>query len=248
MDLEKSAAFYADRFADGDDFTWWITGAFTMEDIEPLLETYVASLPVLEGSETQADDGVRRNEGKATVEVRAGSEPKASVQIAFHKEASYDSQSRLALKAAKHLLSTRLREVLREDLSGVYGVGVRASIGRFPVEMATGTINFGCNPERVDELTAATFDVIKSLQTEDVDSQYLENFKEQERRSWETARRQNSYWQGVMTHAFWSGHPLSELAEEEGRLTALNAEDVRTALAHLFTPERHRTAVLLPKE
>jgi zinc protease len=248
MDLEKSAAFYADRFADGDDFTWWITGAFTMEDIEPLLETYVASLPVLEGSETQADDGVRRNEGKATVEVRAGSEPKASVQIAFHKEASYDSQSRLALKAAKHLLSTRLREVLREDLSGVYGVGVRASIGRFPVEMATGTINFGCNPERVDELTAATFDVIKSLQTEDVDSQYLENFKEQERRSWETARRQNSYWQGVMTHAFWSGHPLSELAEEEGRLTALNAEDVRAALTHLFTPDVNRTAVLLPKE
>jgi hypothetical protein len=52
----------------------------------------------------------------------------------------------------------------------------------------------------------------------------------------------------VMTHAFWSGHPLSELAEEEGRLTALNAEDVRTALTHLFTPDVNRTAVLLPKE
>jgi hypothetical protein len=51
-----------------------------------------------------------------------------------------------------------------------------------------------------------------------------------------------------MTRAFWSGEPLSELAQEEARLEALNAEDVHKALTHLFTADAYRSAVLLPKE
>jgi hypothetical protein len=49
--------------------------------------------------------------------------------------------------------SSRLHEVLREDFGGVYGVGANGQLAR---QEGVFTIQFGCDPERVDVLIAAT--------------------------------------------------------------------------------------------
>ena len=45
MNLDRSFAFYKDRFADASDFTFVFVGSFTLETIRPLVEAYLASLP-----------------------------------------------------------------------------------------------------------------------------------------------------------------------------------------------------------
>ena len=52
MNLEKSMAFYKDRFADASDFTFVFVGSFDLATIKPLVERYLASLPALHRKET----------------------------------------------------------------------------------------------------------------------------------------------------------------------------------------------------
>ncbi|PYS68978.1 MAG: peptidase M16, partial [Acidobacteria bacterium] len=43
--LDKSMAFYKDRFADASDFTFVFVGSFDLPTIKPLVEKYLGSLP-----------------------------------------------------------------------------------------------------------------------------------------------------------------------------------------------------------
>ena len=45
MNLDKSMAFYKNRFADASDFTFVFVGSFDVNAIRPLVETYLATLP-----------------------------------------------------------------------------------------------------------------------------------------------------------------------------------------------------------
>ena len=51
MNLDKSLAFYKDRFADASDFTFVFVGSFDLPTIKPLVERYLGSLPSLHRKE-----------------------------------------------------------------------------------------------------------------------------------------------------------------------------------------------------
>ncbi len=73
LDLEVLQRFYRERFANAADFTYFIVGAFTVDEITPLLERWVASLPST-GKKGSAfrDVGVRFPERTVTDAVRRG--------------------------------------------------------------------------------------------------------------------------------------------------------------------------------
>ena len=50
MNLDKSLAFYKDRFADASDFTFVFVGSFDLATMKPLVERYLGSLPALTGT------------------------------------------------------------------------------------------------------------------------------------------------------------------------------------------------------
>ena len=58
LDLDRSLAIYADRFADLGDATFIFVGAFDLAGIEPLVRTYLGNLPSTGRQETFRDVGV----------------------------------------------------------------------------------------------------------------------------------------------------------------------------------------------
>ena len=56
--LDKSLAFYKDRFADASDFTFYFVGSFDEAMMKPLVERYLGALPSLKRKETWKDIGV----------------------------------------------------------------------------------------------------------------------------------------------------------------------------------------------
>ena len=131
MDRDQSLQIFRDRFADAGDFTFRDRGQFTPDAIRPFVERYLASLPALAASNPpfNGDLPVR---GQQELTVRRGIEPKGTVQILFTGDATWDDEARYALRAAVDVLQIRLREELREDLGGVYGVGVRETSAAGP--------------------------------------------------------------------------------------------------------------------
>jgi len=163
MDLQKSYAFYKDRFADASDFTFVFTGNFDLAKMRPLVEQYLASLPSLRRKENWKDVGIAPPKGVVEKVVRKGIESKSQVDIIFTGDMTFDVPGRTTLDALEVVLESRLRERLREALHGTYAIDVSSRASKVPRPRYSVTIEFGCDPERVDELVKALFKEIDAL-------------------------------------------------------------------------------------
>jgi zinc protease len=208
--LEKSMAFYKDRFADAGDFTFVFVGTFTLDAMRPLVEQYLASLPSSGRKETWKDVGMPPPTGVVEKTVKKGIEPQSQVAVVFTGPFQYDQTHRIAMRSLVSTLQTKLRESLREDLSGTYGVSVTSSYSKFPVQRYQLDISLGCNPTRVDELVKAIFKEIDALQlngpTEKQVNEVLQGFL----RDYETSTKQNSYLLGQIAVRYQEGEALND--------------------------------------
>ncbi len=166
MNLERSFAFYKDRFADASDFTFVFAGSFDMAAIKPLVERYLASLPSIKRRETWKNDGITPPRGVVEKVVRKGIEPKSQAAIVFTGPFSFDTPHQVALDALGIILEGRLRRTLREALRGTYGVEVQAQAIKIPEPRYNVMIQFGCDPERTEELVATLLREIERLKAE----------------------------------------------------------------------------------
>ncbi len=96
-----------------------------MDDITPLLEKWVATLPS-QGKKTSAyrDMGVKFPTGVVKEEVKKGKEPASQTVLSVFADPGVDEFEMHRARAASQVLSIRLRDILREELGGTYGVSV----------------------------------------------------------------------------------------------------------------------------
>lgn len=246
-DLDAAYDLYLDRFADASDFTFYFTGAFDLATIQPLAERYLGALPNLGRVENWRDLGIDPPPGTIETTVYKGLEPQSRTQIIFAGEAEYSLEEANAISAMADVLDIRLRELLREDLGGTYGVGVRGSLSYRPDEEYRFTISFGSAPERADELSAVAFEEIERLKTEGPDAETVDKVRETQRRSKETSLLENRYWLSQLAAFERAGRDLSTIPSYE-RIESWTAEQVRQAAIRYLRTDRYARFVLLPEQ
>lgn len=247
VDVQHALALYRERFAGADDFTFFLVGSFDLDSARLLTERYLASLPRAGKREAARDLGIRMPPGTVTKVVRRGVEPKATTRIVFHGPCRYSYANRVVLDALQQLLDIRLREVLREDKGGTYGVGVSASCNHIPYERAQVTISFGSAPERRDELVAAMWGVIDSIKAGVVSDSNLVKIRETALRSHETALRQNAAWMSAMRDAAEDGRDQRDWLREADMTAKVTREQIRDAAREYLRRESMAVFVLLPE-
>jgi zinc protease len=248
LDLEKSLAFYRDRFADASDFTFVLVGNLDMAAIEPLVKRYLASLPSLNRKETWKDWRVSPPEGVVKRTVEKGVEPKSMTAIVFSGAFKDDPRSRINIRAAAQILESRLRKLLREKLSGTYDVGVRTSYGRIPREEFRVSIDLGTDPDRMDEMTQAIFSEIKKMQKKGPAGAEVDEIRLAESRSYETDSRQNGWWLQELTDSYWLGEDPAAIVKYTDSLKLLTRESVKAAARTYFNTKRYVQVTLYPEK
>ena len=124
IDPFKSYAFYKDRFSDASGFTFVFVGNFK-PGLHQAARRQVARLASIDRQEGNvAGYGVRPPTGVVQRVVKKGAEPKARTALVFTGPFEYTRQNRYYLSALAELLNIKLREALRENLGGTYGVSV----------------------------------------------------------------------------------------------------------------------------
>ncbi len=191
--LDKSLAFYKDRFADASDFTFVFVGNFEIDKIRPLIERYVASLPALNRKETWKDVGVRTPTGTIDKTVKKGSEPKGQTAIIFSGPFEYNQARRVEIRAMAQILQTRLLETIREELGGTYSISVQQSYQKIPNQEYNVEISFGSDPQRTDALIKRVSDEIEKFKNEGPSAKQVTDEKEALLREFDTNSKQNGY-------------------------------------------------------
>ena len=248
LDPQAALEFYRDRFADASDFTFYFVGNFELETMRPLVETWLASLPATDRDETWRDVGAEIRGASRSFVVEKGLEPKAQVSLTFYGDAEWSVENSNLASATGQALRIRLREVLREDLGGVYGVGAGASISRIPKERYSASISFGTDPERLDELLDATWTEIERLQSEGPDQETVDKVKESWRRSRETQLEQNGFWVNVLRSYVQDEIDWAEFDRFEERLDLVTPEAIREMARQVFDRSRVIEGRLVPEE
>ena len=247
IDLPTAEKIYRDRFADASDFTFVLVGNFDPQEIRPLIETYLASLPSIDREETWRNVEANPVAGPLAIEVRKGLEPKSQVRLVWTGSAEWNRENQHDIASLASALRIRLREVLREDLGGVYGVGVGGSIARRPEERYSFSVSFGCAPKSVDELIRAVKKEISSLREDGLDSSYTGKVQEMQRREREIDLRENGFWlQALKSYDSLDLDPRLILTHEELVERVTPAQFKETAKRYL-DPDKIFQAVLYPE-
>ena len=211
ISYDRSMEIYKERFADANDFTFFIIGAIDKEEVYSMLETYIASLPVKETEEDFHDLNIRPVKGYSKHEVYKGSADKSMTQIFAEKEADFNKEDAFMLSALTEVIQIRYYELLREEMSGVYGVRANVSFNREPYERVDFTVRYPSAPGNVDSLAAAAWSVIKDIQENGVDDENITKVKNTLKRGKEKNMEKNGYWLGQMMNCVRYGYDFADI-------------------------------------
>lgn len=248
IDYETGYAFYKNRFEDMDDFTFIFVGNFEIGTIKPLVETYLATLPATDREETWLDPEVYTPKGVIHKVLYRGMEDKSQVRMVFSGDYDWNRENNYALASMESVLEIKLRETLREDLSGTYGVGIYASSSLYPHQEYEIHISFGCAPDRVDEMIQTVFQQIDSLQTFGPEQSYIQKIRETQERSYEVQMQENQYWLDHLHDAYFISYDPAMIYEYPKLISTLTASMVQDAARKYLNKDNYVEIVLYPEK
>ena len=247
MNLDKSLAFYKDRFADASDFVFVFVGSFDLATMKPLVERYLGSLPALHRHEAAKDVGPHPPTGIVEKQVIRGIEPRSQVSIVFTGPFQNDEMHRVVVRAMAETLSGSLHATLREDLGGTYGVSVEPRFTKRPTEEYRLTVNFSCDPARTKALVKAAFDVIERFKTTGPAEGQVADTRAALVRDFETNSQRNDYLRDRILFKYEYGEDVKDVINMRPFYDQLTAAVVHDAARTYLNTNRYVEVTLVPE-
>jgi zinc protease len=248
VDYETAMKFYKERFADAGDFTFVFVGSFELNTIKPFIEKYIASLPSLNRNEKWKDVGIAYPKGVIKKEVKKGIEPKSKVQIYYTGEAQWSEKEAYNLQALTDALNIKLREVIREDKGGTYGIGIYGYISRIPKGSYYITTSFGCKPERAEELSNTALAQIDSVINYPIKDTYVNKVKETQMKTLEKELKENNSWLNWLRSAYSDNVELKEVINSQENINTITAAMLQETAKKYFNKDNFIKVVLYPEK
>jgi zinc protease len=247
MSLDKSLAFYKDRFADASGFTFVFVGSLDLATMKPLVERYLGSLPALHRNETARDIGMHPPTGIVETQVRRGIEPKSQVSIVFTGPFQDDEMHRVVVRAMAETLSGNLHRTLREDLGGTYSVSVEPRFAKSPTGEYRLTVSFGCDPARTESLVKTAFQLIEQFKSTGPSDGQVADTRAALVRDFETNSQRNDYLLNRLLFKYEYSEDVKEVFNMRQFYDSLTAPVLRDAARTYLDTNRYVQVTLLPE-
>jgi len=249
VSYERIEAIYRDRFADASDFFFIIVGNMEEEEVKLLAQKYIGAIGDLDRSETWIDRKVYEPEGVVEKTIPLSLEtPKANVNIVINQELAYDPYHMMVGRVIEGILDLRYVESIREEEGGTYGVGIRTTMRKWPVEKATIQINFDCDPERATDLKEKVYAELEKLASEGPSEEDLSKTTENILKDREESKEHNAYYLSTLLNYYLYGINFDDPANYEDIVNGLTAEDVQKVMHAFYDNANIVDVVFVPKE
>ena len=233
INYDRIIEIYKERFADADDFEFFIVGDCDADAIAPLLAKYLGALPTKKGSEKcdtidfKMVDGIHKNVFEKHQET-----PNALVLFVYHAPMKYNLKNALLCSMLDQVMDIMYTESVREDEGGAYGVPVSAGLSRYPQEQATVQIQLPTAPEKREKMTAIVYQGVEDMINNGPKEESVQKVKEYMLRSHEEALKQNGYWMGQMTNYVLYGEDNDAIYVDT--INSITAADIQNLARQIF--------------
>ena len=145
-------------------------------------------------------------------------------------------------------MTNRLIDLIREEKSGVYGVGANGYISERPYENYTFSISFPCGPENVAELKKAVYEEIELIKKEGLTEEDLNEIKEAQKIDRKESLKENRYWLNQLSAYYSYDRDLTDFFEYEKQVEDLTTKDLQEAAKKYLVEDNLIEIVLMPEE
>ncbi|MFH0756449.1 MAG: insulinase family protein [Bacteroidota bacterium] len=249
VEFEKMEEVYKDRYADASDFVFVIVGNMPENEVKLLAQTYIGSINDIQRVETWMDRKVYEPEGIVEKTIPMVMEtPKANVNIMIKKGMDYSPYNSMVMKVIEGILILRYDETIREEEGGTYGVSLRTSLSRWPVEKATMQIRYDSDPERVSVLKSLVYTELDKLASEGPSEVDLSKTVKNMLKGREESKEHNNYYMEMLYSYYVHGINFNDPANYEDILKGLTPKDVKKVMKVFYKKPNIVDVVFIPQE
>jgi len=248
INVDRALQIYKQRFGNANGMHFTFVGNFKEQEIKPLLEKYIASLPSANKKFNYVDNKVRPVKGKVNLNVYKGAEDKSLTLVLYTGQIPYSQDLELKAAAISEILNIKIIEELREKIQGIYTGGISAQFDKIPYSNYSFVLQLPSGPEKIDTLLYAAKKQIEDLKKFGPSKQNLDKVKQQWREQYKTARKENNYWLSNLQEIKFPGSDPKYFIEYEKFVNALTPKSIQDAAKLLLNGSNVLTAILRPEK
>ena len=195
INLEDIRNFYKDRFGDGANFDFVIVGDFKFNQIEPLIEKYIGSLPASNRKDKFVDHKIRINQSKEYLEYKEDNAKKADVFRMYNKDFNYSFKEKVKAALLVSILDKLFFDEIREKDNLVYSIQTgRYFEQKVPKELISFYIFYGSDPENVETINQRIEEVINLIKNKEFDPKIFQDQKIALKNNYKSRMETNGFW------------------------------------------------------
>lgn len=245
MNLNEMYSIFRERFSNGSDFDFYFVGNIDIEKAIPLIEKYIGGIPSTGKQEIWLDKSSNFAQGVVDKKLYMGIADKTKMGFATQLPYQWNPRNDMALDMLAGIVDIKLTEQIRENLGGTYGTSFSLYSSHIFDPKAYMRIYLGCEPERIEELTAAIWAVIDEIIANGPTEVDLNKVKEQLCRQREVNMKENYYWTSWLCYQDNFNEPLYTLDEYKNEINSFTIEELKTA-AKYMKHDNYLRFILMP--
>lgn len=194
-------------FADAAGTKVYITGNVNLDELKPMVEKYIGSLPVkAKKGGMWVDNNIEPPKGivDRTFDFDMQT-PKTTVGLFYSGKMAKTLENDILMSVLSNVLEQTYTKTIREDEGGTYGVGIEAAVNGEPKEQFLLFINFDTEFAKSKKLIELAKQGLADVAANGPNPEYVAKAKENIIKAFPEKQIQNSYWANIVYQYYSKG-------------------------------------------
>lgn len=240
IDAKNALDFYNERFNSAYGMHYVFVGSFKNDEIKPLILKYIGGMSGKKIATNFKDVGLEKREGKNNFVFKKGSEAQAMVMDMMYGDAKYDPLEASKLYILTQVINTKITKKLREEIGGMYSGGMSIRLSKYPKPSYTVTSFIPCGPEKLAELRAAYYKILKDVQSSgSITAADIKEATQPALQAYSEKMKKNSYWLGTLSSSYYNDADPNRILTYSQRVKSITAAELnKLAKKYLNAPNQ----------
>ena len=226
IDYNRIMEMYMDRFKEAGDFTFLFVGNINLEEVKPLIETYLGGLPTINRKENFKDIkmDIRKGAHKNVFEKEMET-PKATVINIISGHCDFTPKNNLLMSMLSQAMNMVYLETIREKEGASYGVSAFGQMNCYPKPEAIFQIYFDTDPAKREKMEQIVMAELQKVAKEGPNPEHLAKVKEYMLKQYTESIKENGYWLNQLHEYYFSNIDMN--TNYEKLVNEMTVEDVK---------------------
>ena len=226
IDYNRIMEMYKERFKEAGDFTFLFVGNINLEEVKPLIETYLGGLPTINRKENFKDIkmDIRKGTHKNVFEKKMET-PKATVINIISGDCKFNPKNSMLMSMLSQTMNMVYLETIREKEGASYGVSAGGQMNCYPKEEAMFQIYFDTDPAKREKMEQIVMTELQKVAQEGPQPEHLAKVKEYMLKQYTEQIKENGYWLNRLLDYYFNNVDMNTGYEK--LVNEITVEDVK---------------------